>query len=106
MDYRFLAASQDLERREFQQKLEGERLKETEARLASEQKSVRHQQRLLIGVSVALVAAIVLGIATLYANRQASLSEVRAIAAASNGSFNSNQRLDALVQAIQARRKG
>ncbi|MEH2051774.1 AAA-like domain-containing protein [Nostoc sp.] len=105
LDYRFLAASQDLERREFQQKLEVERLKETEARLVSEQKSARHQQRLLIGVSVALVAAIILGIATLYANRQASLSEVRAIAAASNGSFNSNQRLDALVQAIQARRK-
>ncbi|MEH1824048.1 MAG: AAA-like domain-containing protein [Nostoc sp.] len=105
LDYRFLAASQDLERREFQQKLEVERLKETEARLASEQKSARHQQRLLIGVSIALVAAIILGIATLYADRQASLSEVRAIAAASNGSFNSNQRLDALVQAIQARRK-
>ncbi len=105
LDYRFLAASQELERREFQQKLEVERLKETEARLASEQKSARRQQRLLIGVSVALLATIVLGITTLYANRQASLSEIRAIAAASNGSYNSNQRLDALVQAIRARRK-
>lgn len=105
LDYRFLAASQELERREVQQKLEVEQLKETEARLASEQKNARLQQRLLLGVSVALVAAIILGIITLYADRQASLSEVRAIAAASNGSFNSNQRLDALVQAIQARRK-
>ncbi|MEH2273215.1 MAG: AAA-like domain-containing protein [Nostoc sp.] len=105
LDYRFLAASQELERREVQQKLEVERLKETEARLASEQKSARRQQRLLLGVSLSLVAAIILGITTLYAERQAALSEVRAIAAASNGSFNSNQRLDALVKAIQARQK-
>ncbi|MFN6486485.1 MULTISPECIES: AAA-like domain-containing protein [unclassified Nostoc] len=105
LDYRFLAASQELERREAEQKLEVERLKETEARLASEQKSARRQQRLLLGVSLALLAAIVLGITTVYADRQAQMSEVRAIASASNGSFNSNQRLDALVQAIRARRK-
>ncbi|MGF1936806.1 MAG: AAA-like domain-containing protein [Nostoc sp. ChiQUE02] len=105
LDYRFLAASQELERREVQQKMEVERLKENEVRLASEQKSARRQQRLLVGVSVTLVAAIILGITTLYADRYASLSEVRAIAAASNGSFNSNQRLDALVKAIQARQK-
>ncbi|MEH2027305.1 hypothetical protein [Nostoc sp.] len=41
---------------------------------------------------MALVTAIVLGITTLYATRQASLSQVRAIAVACNGSFNSNQR--------------
>ncbi|MFN6477328.1 AAA-like domain-containing protein [Nostoc sp. DedQUE07] len=105
LDYRFLAASQELERREVQQKMEVERLKETEARLASEQKSARLQRRLLLGVSLALLAVIVLGFTTLYADRQASLSEVRAIAAASNGSFNSNQRLDALVQAIRARQE-
>lgn len=105
LDYRFLAASQELERREVQHKLEVERLKETEARLASEQKSARLQRRLLLGVSLALVAVIILGFTTLYAARQASLSEVRAIASASNGSFNSNQRLDALVQAIRAREK-
>ncbi|OYD93206.1 hypothetical protein CDG76_21205 [Nostoc sp. 'Peltigera membranacea cyanobiont' 210A] len=105
LDYRFLAASQELERREVQHKLEVERLKETEARLASEQKSARLQRRLLLGVSLALVAVIILGFTTLYAARQASLSEVRAIASASNGSFNSNQRLDALVQAIRARQK-
>ncbi|RCJ32296.1 hypothetical protein A6769_28290 [Nostoc punctiforme NIES-2108] len=105
LDYRFLAASQELERREVQQKLEVERLKETEARLASEQKSARLQRRLLLGVSLALVAVIILGFTTLYAAGQASLSEVRAIASASNGSFNSNQRLDTLVQAIRARQK-
>ncbi|WP_292730480.1 WD40 repeat domain-containing protein [Nostoc sp. JL31] len=105
LDYRFLAASQELERREVQQKLEVERLKETEARLASEQKSARLQRRLLLGVSLAIVAVIILGFTTLYAAGQASLSEVRAIASASNGSFNSNQRLDALVQAIRARQK-
>ncbi|MHC5766118.1 MAG: AAA-like domain-containing protein [Nostoc sp.] len=105
LDYRFLAASQELERREVQQKLEVERLKETEARLASEQKSARLQRRLLLGVSLALVAVIILGFTTLYAAGQALLSEVSAIASASNGSFNSNQRLDTLVQAIRARQK-
>ncbi|MEH1987279.1 MULTISPECIES: AAA-like domain-containing protein [unclassified Nostoc] len=86
LDYRFLAASQELERREVKQKLEVERLKETEARLASEQKSARLQRRLLLGVSLALVAVIILGFTTLYAAGQASLSEVSA-ASASNGSF-------------------
>ena len=82
LDYRFLAASQELERREVQQKMEVERLKEMEARLASEQKSARLQRRLLLGVSLALLAVIVLGFTTLYADRQASLSKVRAIASA------------------------
>ncbi len=105
LDYKFLAASLELERWEVQKKLEAERLKEVEARLAMERKSARRQRQLLVGVSLTLVAAIVLGITSFYAYRQAALSEVRAIASASNGSFNSNQHLDALVQAIEARAK-
>lgn len=105
LDYKFLAASQELDRQEVQQKLEAERLKETEARLASERQSLRRQRQLLWGVTFALVIAVISGITTLYAYRQATLSEVIALASASNGSFNSNQHLDALVQAIKARTK-
>lgn len=105
LDYRFLAASQELEHREFQQKLEAERLKEVDARLALERKSARRLRLLLLGMSIKLVAAIALGITSFYAYRQAALSEVMAIASASNGSFNSNQHLDALVQALEARQK-
>jgi WD40 repeat protein len=105
LDYKFLAASQELERREIQQKLEAERLKEVESRLALERKIARRQRQFLVGVSLALVAAIALGITSFYAYQQAALSEVRALASASNGSFNSHQHLDALVQAIEARTK-
>jgi WD40 repeat protein len=104
-DYRFLAASQELDRREVQQKLEAERLQEVEARLVSEQRSSRQQRQLLAGMSLALIAATGLGISTLYGYEEAAVSEVRALTAASNGSFESNQRLDALVQAIEARLK-
>lgn len=105
LDYQFLATSQELERQESEQKLEAERLKEVEARLALERKSTRRQRRLLMGVSLALIIAVVLGIATLWAYQRATISEVRAISSASNGSFNSYQHLDALVQAIEARGK-
>ncbi len=103
LDYRYLTASQDLEQREIQEKLERARLEEAEARLAIERQSVRRQRRLLAGLTVALVGAIALGIGTFRAYQQASLSEVRAVLAASKGSYASNQRLDALVQALQGR---
>ncbi|MBD2777740.1 WD40 repeat domain-containing protein [Iningainema tapete] len=105
LDYQFLTASQELEHREVEQKLEAERLKEIEARLKIERLSARRQRQLLVWVSLALVAAIVLGIATLSAYQQSAISEVRALVSASNGSFNSNQHLDSLVQAIEARQK-
>ncbi|MBH8554486.1 AAA-like domain-containing protein [Nostocaceae cyanobacterium CENA357] len=105
LDYRFLAASQELERQETKRKLEAERLQETEARLASEQKSARWMRWLLTGMTIKFLAAVVLGGIAFYQYQQATNSEVQAIAAASNGSFDSNQRLDALVQAIQTRLK-
>lgn len=104
-DYRFLAASQELERREVQRKLEAERLVETEARLRLEQKSARRQRQMLIGLSVALAAAIVSGINALFSYRQTAVREVEALVVAANGSFEANQRLESLVRAIEARQK-
>jgi WD40 repeat protein len=105
LDYQFLAASQELERQETEQRLKAERLRETEARLASERKSARRQRRLLAVVSLALIVSTVLGVMTLVAYRESALSEVRVTTVASNANFVSNQHLDALVQAIQARTK-
>jgi WD40 repeat protein len=104
-DYTFLAASQELDRQEVQRKLEADRLQEVEARLAIERKSAQRQSWLLAAATLALTIATVLGLATLSAYRQAAISEIEATIAASNGNFASNQRLDALVQAIQARTK-
>ncbi|MUG98513.1 hypothetical protein F7734_41960 [Scytonema sp. UIC 10036] len=105
LDYRFLTASQELDRREIQQKLEADRLKEVEARLEFERKSARRQRQLLIVISLALISAIVSGIISVTAYRRSAINEAKALAIASNGSFDSNQHLNALVQAIQARLK-
>jgi WD40 repeat protein len=105
LDYRFLTASQEIDRRETQQKLEADRLKEVEARLEFERKSARRQRQLLIVMSLALISAIVSGVITVIAYRQSAINEVKALVIASNGSFSSNRHLDALVQAIQARLK-
>lgn len=107
VDYRFLTASQACDRRESQRLLEAERLKEVEARLEIErQRSLEQQQHLkrqqvLLGVVTgAMALAVGLGFVASSQSQQATISEIRAIAAASNGNFASNQRLDALVQAL------
>ncbi|WOB43987.1 hypothetical protein HNI00_13140 [Thermoleptolyngbya oregonensis NK1-22] len=105
LDYQFLAASQGLDRRIMQQQLEAERLQEVEARLELERQSSRSQRRLLVGMSIALGVAVLSGLAALNAYQRSAVSEVRAIAAASEGSYASHQRLNALFQAIQARHK-
>ncbi|MBF2086865.1 AAA-like domain-containing protein [Thermoleptolyngbya sp. C42_A2020_037] len=105
LDYQFLAASQGLDRRIMQQQLEAERLQEVEARLALERQSSRSQRQLLVGMSMALCAAVMSSLAALSAYQRSAVSEVRAIASASQGNYASHQRLDALLQAIQARHK-
>ncbi|MCC5614654.1 AAA-like domain-containing protein [Nostoc sp. CHAB 5836] len=66
LDYRFLAASEELDRREVQQLLEAERAKEVEARLAQQQQSLAQQKKtaiiltlLLVGMTVKLMISIV-----------------------------------------------
>lgn len=111
LDYRFLAASQELDRREIQTSLEAARTREAEARLAAEQKQLAQErrsakrQRFLLGlVSLALLVAIALALIAAFQYRQAVLGEVRAIAASSEALFASNQKLDALLAAIRAKR--
>lgn len=103
LDYRYLAASQELEQHEIQHQLELDRLREAEARLAIEQRSVRRQRQLLVALSITLAASLVSGGVTLRAYQQAAVSDVRSTIAAARGSFASDRRLDALLQALQSR---
>jgi len=119
LDYQFLAASEEIDRREVQQALEAERTKEIEARLAEQQKrliqetkAAKQQRILLFAVSMALMLACGLGIATFFQYRkateseqQARVSEIKALASSSDGLFASNRKLDALIEAIKAKRK-
>jgi WD40 repeat protein len=109
VDYQFLAASQQEERREVQMALEAARAKEVEARLVQEKKTARWQRFLLVTVAIALLISTGLGIGTFIMYRQAvnseyqaRLSEVAALVSSSEGLFASNRKLDALVEAIKA----
>ncbi|MEG4013289.1 MULTISPECIES: AAA-like domain-containing protein [unclassified Microcoleus] len=112
LDYQFLAASAELDRREVQQALEAERIKEVEARLAQEKKTAKQQNLLLFLVSIALMIASVLGVTSysLYCRatireREARISEIAALVSSSEGLFASDRRLDALIAAIKAKRR-
>ncbi|MEH2231309.1 MAG: AAA-like domain-containing protein [Nostoc sp.] len=72
LDYRFLAASEELDRREVQQALEAERAQEVEARLLEQQKRLAQQKKnativtlLLVGMTIKLVISIVWGVSLL-----------------------------------------
>ncbi|MEG4121062.1 AAA-like domain-containing protein [Microcoleus sp. N9_B4] len=119
LDYQFLAASAELDRREVQQALEAERTKEVEARLAEEQmrliqekKAAKRQRNLLFSVSMALLLACALGVTSYFqyrraviSEREARVSEIKALVSSSEGLFASNRRLDALIEAIKAKRR-
>ncbi|BAZ27006.1 WD-40 repeat-containing protein [Kalymmatonema gypsitolerans NIES-4073] len=112
LDYRFLAASQELERRETEQRLKAERLKEVEARLAQEKRTALLQRFLLVAVCIGLLVSSGLGVGSFILYRQAKKSEsqarnseIQALVSSSEGLFASNRRLDALIQAIKAKHK-
>ncbi|NEQ21670.1 MAG: hypothetical protein F6K28_21130 [Microcoleus sp. SIO2G3] len=112
LDYQFLAASQELDRLEVQQTLEAERLKEVEARLTEERKrlvlereTAKRQRRFIGTLSGALMVAIASAMFALWQYYRAATSEIQALSISSTGQFASQQRLDALVTAIKARRR-
>ncbi|MEP6516778.1 AAA-like domain-containing protein [Microcoleus vaginatus] len=112
LDYQFLGASEELDRREMQVGLEAERAKEIEARLTEEQKrlavekkSSRRQRFLLFVVTIALIIACALGVAVYFQYRQTAVSEIKAIAKSSEALFASNQKLDAFIEAIRGKRQ-
>ncbi|MBD2611365.1 MAG: hypothetical protein FWK04_26905 [Nostoc sp. GBBB01] len=112
LDYQFLAASQEYERKAVQTALEAARAKEVAARLAQERKTAKLQRFLLITVAIALLVSsglatgsFILYRQTLKSAYQAKSSEIRALVSSSEGLFASNRRLDALIEAIKAKRR-
>lgn len=101
-DYQYLRASEESDRAATQKALKAEYL----------QGQVKLQRRVLKVVTGALVAIAALGVATFWQYRQAQRSEqlarrseVTALIAASEGKYGSNQRLDAIVAALKAKRE-
>ena len=112
LDYQFLAASGELDRLELQQTIEAARVREIEARLAEqrqrldlERETAKRQRRLIGALSGALIVTIAFGILALWQYHRAVTSEIQALTSSSSGQFASQQRLDALVTAIKARRR-
>lgn len=112
LDYQFLRASEALDRQEAQQQLELARTQEIEARLQQEQRASQLQRYLLGSVSVALVGAIGLSIATFWQYRralknenQARLSEVEALMSAAQGNLASQQTLDAVFVSVKTKQR-
>ncbi|MEM8830625.1 MAG: AAA-like domain-containing protein [Cyanobacteria bacterium P01_G01_bin.19] len=109
-EYQFLTASQEFEQQEMQQALEASRLKEVEARLDIERRSSKQQKILIGALSFALALATGLGLLARRQSDRAAQSEQRTIlsvidslATSSEALFASNQRLEALTQALKAK---
>jgi WD40 repeat protein len=109
-DYRFLAASEALDRRISEEALQLARAQEVANRLAVEQKSNAQKRRLITALTGLLGISLGLGGLTYAAYQRATRSEqetalaaVQAQVALSQSFFGSNQRLNALVSALQAK---
>ncbi len=104
LDYQYLQASEVAKQNEIQQQLERTQLQAENAHLRQQRELGRLKTGLLGVVSAALVAAMGLSTVTWQQYQRAKVSEVRALAASSQGLFASDQQLDAMVAAVQAKR--
>ncbi|HIK19226.1 MAG TPA: AAA-like domain-containing protein [Leptolyngbyaceae cyanobacterium M33_DOE_097] len=112
IDYRFLAASQELDRQEAQRLSETERLQEAEARLTVERqrsleqrRNLKIQQWLLGGVTLTMLVAILSAVFAYQQYQRTALSEIRAIVLSSEALYASNRWFDALLQAIRGKQQ-
>jgi len=112
MDYRFLAASQELARHEAQRISESERLQAVEARLTVERqrsleqrRNLKIQQWLLSGATLTMLVTIFSAVFAYKQYQQTALSELRAIVLSSEALYASNRWFDALLQAIRGKQQ-
>jgi WD40 repeat protein len=117
LDYRYLAASQELSQQVDRQQLEAARLQEIEARLEAQKLNDRRQKMLIAALSVALIFASSLGLVArrqykkvivseqqiAKSQRQTLVSVIDAIATSSEALYASEQRLAALTKALAAK---
>ena len=112
LDYQFLAASEELDRKETQQALEAARLMEVEARLLEVRKSALRQKYFIAALSIALTFSGGLAIIALSQYRLAVASQrnetkakIQSIVRYSQALITLDQRLDALIVALRARKE-
>ncbi|HEY9849796.1 MAG TPA: AAA-like domain-containing protein [Leptolyngbyaceae cyanobacterium] len=112
LDYQFLAASVESDRKEVQLSLEVERSKAIEAQLAEqkqrllqEQKTAKLQRLFIAAISIAFLISSALGFLAFKQYREARVSEIKALTSSSEGLLVANRQLDAMLAAIKAKRK-
>lgn len=108
LDRRFLDASQELEKRDVQKKLQIEAeaseilAKANETLFAANQKAKRRIKMGGIGLTVTLIVAIVAGISATMTSKDIQLERIKFLSLFSNGLLNSNKEIDALLAALKA----
>ncbi|MGD1805583.1 AAA-like domain-containing protein [Dapis sp. BLCC M126] len=112
LDYQYLDASVEIERKEKRTLIEAERIKEVEARLRQEEKTARFQRLFLVAFSIGFFTASGLGITTFWqyrnaldSQRQESLAKIKSMVRYSEALFALDQQLDSLIQGLKARRE-
>ena len=116
LDYQFLAASVEMQQKAAQVALEAARTEAVEAQLLQKQRNLKQQQLFSAFVTAAFLISSILGATAFWQYRSAktsqvkalasaqesSLSEIKALLSSASGNFDSNHKLDALIQAIKA----
>ncbi|MEG4809139.1 AAA-like domain-containing protein [Microcoleus sp. F8-D3] len=112
LDYQFLSQSEELDRIEVQQALEAERVREIEARLVEQKKNAKRQKHFIVTLSMALILALGLGAIAFSQYHQATQSQrnekigkIQSITRYSETLFALDKRLDALIEALKARKE-
>jgi len=112
LDYQFLAQSEELDRIEVQQALEAARLTEVEARLLEQKKNARRQNYFIATLSMALILALGLGALafsqyqkSVQSQRNEKIGKIQSITRYSEALFALDKRLDALIEALKARKE-
>ncbi len=112
LDYQYLTASEELHHQEIKQVLELAKAKEIEARLLQEQKTANLQRFVIKTITFALSISISLGGLVIWQYRQAKIeeknariSEIQALISSAEGQFTSEYKLDALMDAIKAKKR-
>lgn len=100
LDYQFLSASQELDKREMQRELESQRLQEVEGRLVEKRKKINFQIHLLLCLFALLISVSGLGTFSFLQYRQASLTQLRAINRTAQILLSVHRHLDALQEAL------
>lgn len=104
LDYEFLQASQSEAQQEIQQRLKTEQLQAENARLLQARQLAALKTILLGVVSTALIGALGLSWFAWQQFQQAKASQVKALASSSQGLFAQHQHLEAMIEALRAKR--